>query len=97
MESARLQNDDARRFEDRHPTAGMYTFRHEPAANEARVREMIEGKLNETPYFATYDTPQVMANIDHRRPFSKWFLGRHADTRPTAYERDAGVLKPTFY
>ena len=88
----------ARRFEDRNPTSGMYTFRHFPNVNESRIREMIEEKLDDSkPYFATYDRPQAVAMIDHRTPFSQWYLGRHADPVPTAYERDAGILPKRVY
>lgn len=79
-------------FEQKHPPSVLSTFGHLPNVNQPRVHEMIKEKLQDKPFFATYDRPQAMAIIDHRTPFTEWYLGRYDDTMPTVYERDAGIL-----
>jgi hypothetical protein len=89
-----LTSDEKRINPQREFSRGeMYTSRHLPSVNQTRVFEMIAEKLlPDKPFFASYDRPQAQAAIDNRTPFTEWYLGRHTDTMPTVYERDAGIL-----
>jgi hypothetical protein len=83
-------------FEEKHPPSILSTFRHLPNVNQPLIHEMIKEKQQDEPFVATYDRPQAMAVIDHRTPFTEWYLGQYADTVPTVYERDAGMLPRQF-